>query len=41
MVKVRQDKQLINKTIHLVLGRNLHGEKELLGLWLDETEGAK
>ena len=41
VVKVRQDKRVINKTIHLALGLNLSGEKELLGLWLAETEGAK
>lgn len=41
VVKVRQDKRVINKTIHLALGINLSGEKELLGLWLAETEGAK
>lgn len=41
VVKVRQDKRVINKTIHLALGLNLRGEKELLGLWLAETEGAK
>lgn len=41
VVKVRQDKRVLNKTIHLALGLNLRGEKELLGLWLAETEGAK
>lgn len=40
-VKVRQDKQVINKAIHLVLGINMHGRKELLGLWMSENEGAK
>ena len=28
-------------TIYVALGVNLEGKKELLGLWLDETEGAK
>ncbi len=41
VVKVRQDKRVINKSIYLALGLNLEGEKELLGLWLAETEGAK
>ena len=41
MVKVRQDKQVINKAIYLVLGINMHGRKELLGLWMSENEGAK
>jgi putative transposase len=29
------------KTVYLVLGINLEGGKELLGLWMSETEGAK
>ncbi len=41
VVKVRQDKQVINKSIYLVLGINMHGRKELLGLWMSENEGAK
>ena len=41
VVKVRQDKQVINKAIYLVLGINMHGRKELLGLWMSENEGAK
>ncbi len=40
-VKVRQDKQVINKAIYLALGVNMQGRKELLGLWMSETEGAK
>jgi len=41
VVKVRQDKRVINKSIYLALGINLDGQKELLGMWLSETEGAK
>ena len=41
VVKIRQDKQVINKSIYLALGINMDGHKELLGLWLAETEGAK
>ena len=41
VVKIRQDKQVINKFIFLALGVNLQGQKELLGLWLAENEGAK
>lgn len=41
VVKIRQDKRVINKAIYLALGINLSGQKELLGLWLAETEGAK
>jgi len=41
VVKVRQDKQVINKAIYLALGINMEGQKELLGMWLSENEGAK
>ena len=41
VVKVQQNKQVINKSMHVVLGVNLRGEKEVLGLWLAENEGAK
>lgn len=41
VIKVTQHKQVINKSAHVVLGVNLHGEKEVLGLWLAENEGAK
>jgi len=41
VVKIRQDKRVINKAIHLALGVNLDDQKELLGLWLTENEGAK
>ena len=41
VVKIRQDKQVINKAIYLALGVTMEGQKELLGLWLSENEGAK
>lgn len=41
VVKIRQDKRVINKAIYLALGINLEGHKELLGLWISENEGAK
>ena len=41
VLKIRQDKRVINKAIYLALGINMEGHKELLGLWLAETEGAK
>ncbi|ODY59276.1 IS256 family transposase, partial [Vibrio parahaemolyticus] len=41
VVKVRQDKQVTNKAVYLALGVNMEGQKELLGMWLSETEGAK
>jgi len=36
VVKIRQDKQVINKAIYLALGVNMEGHKELLGMWLAE-----
>lgn len=41
VVKVRDGQRIVNKSIHIVLGINLQGKKELLGLWLTENEGAK
>ena len=41
VVKVRQDKRVINKAFYLALGVNMEGHKELLGLWLSENEGSK
>lgn len=41
VVKIRQDKQVINKSVYLALGVNMEGQKELLGLWLSENEGSK
>ena len=41
IVKVRDGQRIVNKSIHIVLGINLQGKKELLGLWLTENEGAK
>lgn len=41
VVKIRQDKRIINKSIFLALGINLDGQKELLGMWIAENEGAK
>ena len=41
VLKIRQDKRVINKAIYLALGINIDGHKELLGLWVSENEGAK
>lgn len=40
-VKSRQEGVVNNKAVYVALGVNLQGEKELLGLWVSETEGAK
>ncbi len=41
VLKIREDKRVINKAIYLALGINVEGHKELLGLWMSENEGAK
>ena len=41
VVKIRQDKRVINKAVYVALGVNMAGQKELLRLWLSENEGAK
>ena len=41
MLKIRHEKRVINKSVYLALGINTEGQKELLGIWLAETEGAK
>ena len=38
-VKVHQDKRVINKAVYVALGVNMEGRKELLGLWMSDTEG--
>jgi putative transposase len=40
-VKSRQEGPVKNKAVYLALGINLEGEKELVGLWIAETEGSK
>lgn len=41
VIKTHHGKQVTNKSAHIVLGVNLRGEKEVLGLWIAENEGAK
>jgi transposase-like protein len=41
VIKIRQDKKVINKAVYLALGVNIEGHKELLGMWISENEGAK
>lgn len=40
-VKVRDAGAVRAKAVYLALGINLAGEKELLGIWIAQTEGAK
>jgi transposase-like protein len=41
VIKIHHGKQVTNKSAHVVLGVNLRGEKEVLGVWIAENEGAK
>ena len=41
VIKIQQDKRVINKAFYLALGVNLDGQKELLGIWVSQNEGAK
>jgi len=41
MVKSREDGTVRNRAVYVALGVTLSGHKELLGLWIAPTEGAK
>jgi len=41
VVKIRENQQVIKKSLYLTLGVNLQGHKDLLGIWVSENEGAK
>ena len=41
VVKVRHEGRVLNKAIHLALGVNLSGHKELLGMWVTQNESSK
>ena len=40
-VAVRTDKGVTNKCVYTVLGVSVAGRQEVLGLWIEETEGAR
>ncbi len=40
-LKIRDEGRIINKAVYLAIGINLEGKKEILGLWVAKTEGAK
>ena len=41
VLKIRENQRVIKRSLYLALGVNLEGRKELLGMWLSDTEGAK
>jgi transposase-like protein len=41
MVKVREDRSVQNRACYTAIGVTVDGDREVLGLWWQETEGAK
>lgn len=41
VVKVRENGHIFNKSLYIALAVNMDGEKEILGIWINKTEGAK
>ena len=40
VIKVRDDKKVVNKCVHIVIGLKPDGMKEVLGFWIERTESA-
>lgn len=40
-VKIRDEGTVRNKAVYLAIGMRCSGHKEILGLWIEQTEGAK
>jgi putative transposase len=40
-VKIRDEGMVKNKAVYLAIGLRCSGHKEILGLWIEQTEGAK
>jgi transposase-like protein len=40
-VKIRDEGTVKNKSVYLAIGQRCSGHKEILGLWIEQTEGAK
>ena len=38
--KSRKDNQIINKCVYTILGIDMNGQKDILGIWISENEGA-
>jgi putative transposase len=41
MVKVREDRSVRTRACYLAIGATVEGEREVLGIWWQETEGSK
>jgi len=40
VLKIRDDKKVINKCVYIVIGLKPDGKKEVLGFWIEKTESA-
>ena len=40
VIKIRDDKKVINKCVYIVIGLKADGHKEVLGFWIEKTESA-
>jgi len=41
VVKIRDEGVVRNKSVYLALGVTIHGTKEVMGMWIEKSEGAK
>ena len=41
VIKVKDENQIKNKALYLIIGITVEGKKEILGLWMTQNEGAK
>src|SRR2546421_504245 len=41
IIKIKDNGHIKNKALNLIVGINLQGQKEILGLWIAQNEGAK
>lgn len=39
--KVRQDGKIVNKAVYIIIGTDIDGMKEILGMWIGEQESSK
>jgi len=40
VIKIREDKKVLNKCVYIVIGLKPNGVKEVLGFWIEKTESA-
>lgn len=39
--KMKQDGAIVNKAVYMVIGIDLDGNKDVLGMWIGENESSK